>query len=153
MSDLGIFGLERENNISYLKSAPSTKMRNLGNIRALFGYFRDGIWKQYCHIWNLPLKFDYLQNFMLKQKFWTDSAWFGYFCAGIWKWYCHIWNQHSPICLIAKFFVKIKMPRLWTQKCVIWVFVGCNLKTILSYLKSARSSLSNEKFFGKSRNV
>ena len=151
MSDLGIFGLERENNISYLKSAPSTKMRNLGNIRALFGYFWDGIWKQYCHIWNLPLKFDYLQNFMLKQKFWTDSAWFGYFCAGIWKWYCHIWNQHSPICLIAKFCVKIKMPRLWTKNAVLGVFLCKNFKKLLSYFKSVPSNLSNGNIFWKSK--
>ena len=154
MPDLGIFGLEPENNISYLKSAPSTKMYNLGNIRALFGYFWDGIWKQCCHIWNLHPQIWLFAEFHVKTKmpkFWTDSAWFGYFCAGIWKWYCHIWNQHSPICLIAKFCVKIKMPRLWTKNAVLGVFLCKNFKKLLSYLKSVPSNLSNGNIFWKSK--
>ena len=57
MSDLGIFGLEFENNMSYLKSAPSNlsnwknfvkekKLSKFGTENALFGYFWAGILKK-----------------------------------------------------------------------------------------------------------
>ena len=34
---------------------------------------------------------------------------------------------------------------IWDHKCLIWVALGWNMKTILSYLKSAPSNLSNYK--------
>ena len=50
-----------------------------------------------------------------------------YFGVGIWKQYCHIWNQHPPICFIAKFHEKTKMPkfgyfwgRILENYCHIW---------------------------------
>ena len=38
---------------------------------------------------------------------------------------------------------KKKNAYIWDQKCLIWIFLDWNLKTILSYLKSAPSNLSN----------
>ena len=47
---------------------------------------------------------------------------------------------------------KTKIPELgtkyaliWNQKCFIWVFLGWNLKMILSYLKSAPLIMSNSR--------
>ena len=59
-----------------------------------------------------------------------------------------------------KFRGKTKMPKFGTkmpylgifdQKCMISVFLGWNLKTILSYLKSAPSNLSNCKVLHKKK--
>ena len=108
-------------------------------------YFRTGIRKSHCHIWNLRSRIYLVAKSGAKIKifiFGTKNAWFGYFWAGIWKYFCLIWNQHPRICLLAKFDAN-KNPKIWGQKCLVWVFLGWSLKRILSYLKSARSSLSN----------
>ena len=39
-------------------------------------------------------------------------------------------------------FGKNKNSQIWEQKCLIWVFLGWNLKTALSYFKSAMPNLS-----------
>ena len=39
------------------------------------------------------------------------------------------------------------------QKCLIWVFLRCNLKVTLLYLKSAPFNLSNCKIFQKHKNA
>ena len=98
-------------------------------------------------------------------KFETRHAWFGYFGAEIWKLYCHIWNRHPRFCLITEFHEITKIPKFRTnnvlfgyffllkfqKKCLVWVFwrkrlfgvfLGCNLKIILSYLKSAPYNFS-----------
>ena len=48
-------------------------------------------------------------------KFGNKTKWFGCFWARILEKYCHIWNQHPPICLIAKFCGKTKMPNFKTK--------------------------------------
>ena len=117
------------------------------------------IWDQNCLIWvflRCLLKpiLSYLKsapsnlfNFKFSSKIkisklGTKNALFGYFWARIFKNYCHIWNQHPRSCLIGNFCENQKCLNL-DQKCFIWVFLGKNLKTTLSYLELASSSLSN----------
>ena len=43
--------------------------------------------------------------------------------------------KSAPLNLLyCKFWFKIKYPQIWDEKCLIWVFLGFNLKVILSYL-------------------
>ena len=146
--------------LPYLKSTPSnlsdckfrekTKMSQFGTKNASLGYFWAGIWKKYCHIWNQHPRLCLIAKFYKKTKipkFGTKNALFGYFWTRILKNYCHIGNQLLRICLLAKFCEETKMPNLglkmpflsiFDQKCLIWVFLGKNLKKkLLSYLKSA----------------
>ena len=64
------------------------------------------------------------------------------FWAAISKSHCHICNQHPRICLIASLGQKIKILKIWEQKCQISVFWGWDLKIFLSYLKPAFWNLS-----------
>ena len=84
-------------------------------------------------------------------KFVTKNALFGYFWAGIWKKHCDIWNQQPRICLAANFGKKQKCLNLGPK--MHWVFLGWNLKTILSYLESSPSNLSNCKILWKNENA
>ena len=72
------------------------------------------------------------KNFYLRSKcvIWV-------FWAAISKSHCHICNQHPRICLIASLGQKIKILKIWEQKCQISVFWGWNLKIFLSYSKPA----------------
>ena len=45
--------------------------------------------------------------------------------------------------LDCNFLQRNKNAQIWDQKCLIWIFLGWNSKTILSRLKSAPSNLSN----------
>ena len=47
--------------------------------------------------------------------------------------------------------VRKQNPSILDQKCVAWVILGWNLKTISSYLKSAPSNLANHKIFPKTK--
>ena len=136
--------------LPYLKSTPSnlsdckfrekTKMSQFGTKNASLGYFWAGIWKKYCHIWNQHPRLCLIAKFYKKTKipkFGTKNALFGYFWTRILKNYCHIGNQLLRICLLAKFCEETKMPNLglkmpflsiFDQKCLIWVFLGKNLK-------------------------
>ena len=61
-----------------------------------------------------------------------------YFCITSRMWAVmteFIWNQGPRICLIAKFCEERKMPQFGTKN-TLWVFLGWNLKIILSCLKS-----------------
>ena len=131
-----------------------------------FRYFRTGTWKQYCDIWNRLLQIRLIWKFDGKikmAKFGMKNALFGYFWPKIFdlgisgqelsKYYCHIWNRHPQICLFAKLHEKAKMSKFWAQKCLFWMFLGCNLKTILSYLKAALSNLLNFKISRKNKMV
>ena len=91
------------------------------------------IWDQKCHFF----------------VFSTRNALFQYFLARILKNHCHVLNEHLRISVMAKFWEKTKIAWIWGQKCLIWVFLDWNLKTILSYLKSAPSNLSNCKISRK----
>ena len=90
-----------------------------------------------CHIWNqnpwICLIAKYCE-IMKMPKFGIKSALFGYFWARILKNYCHIWNHHPQICLFVKFHEKTIKPKFGT-KGLICVFLGWNLKIMLSYLK------------------
>ena len=106
---------------SYLKSAPS----NFANCK-------------FCEKTKIP-------------KFGTKNALFENFRTGIWKQYCHIWNQHLRISIIAKFDEKTKMPIFVTkklclgilyQKCLIWIFLGQNLKKTIVIFEISTSKLA-----------
>ena len=86
-------------------------------------------------------------------KFGIKNALFGYFWAGILENYRHILNQHLRICLNQKFCEETKMPKFGTKNVWFGVFLNWNLKTILSYLKSAPSNLSNCKISRKNKNM
>ena len=101
----GYFGLEFENNIIMLETNTlnlstckilwkKQKYLNLGpKILLCVPYFCTGIWKYYCHIWNLRPLICLVAKFGAKiLKFGTKSTWFEYFWAGTWKTACHIWN-------------------------------------------------------------
>ena len=149
MAYLDIFGLEFENNIIIFEtntpnlstckiSWKNQKCLNLGpKLLLCVPYFWAGIWKYYCHIWNLRPRICLVAKFGPKiktLKFGTKSTWFGFFWARILKNYCHIWNQHPQICLFSKFHEKTKMPKFgtknawfryfwtgtWKQYCHIW---------------------------------
>ena len=79
-------------------------------------------------------------------KFGTKNVRFLYFCIGIWKYYCHVSNQRPRICLVAKFCSKIKILKFGTKNDFILVFLGWNLKKLLSCLISANSNLPDCKF-------
>ena len=70
---------------------------------------------------------------------------------------CHILNQHIQISLILKFCEKkkkTKKKRIRSQpKYFIWVFLGLNFKKLFSYLKSARTNLSNCKILRGNKNA
>ena len=119
------------------------------------GYFWTGIWTEYCHIWNKHPQIGLTVNFCERTrmpKFETKNFWFRYFKNRIWKKYWDIWNQHPRVCLLEKFGGKKTMPKFGGKKRLIWAFLTKNvlfgyfwsriLKILLSYLKSASSSLS-----------
>ena len=129
--------------------------------------------KCFCYIWNQRHQICLIPKFSLKNKifkFGTKNVLLGYFRTRTWEQYCHIWKHHSRICLAAKFPEKMKVPefgtqnalfgyfwarisKLWNQKYLIWVFLGKNLKKLLSYLKLAPSNLSNCKILQKNKNA
>ena len=146
MAYLDIFGLEFESNIIIFEtntpnlstckiSRKNQKCLNLGpKLLLCVPYFWAGIWKYYCHIWNLRLRICIVAKFGPKiktLKFGTKSTWFGFFWARILKLYCHIWNLNLTNCKILK---KTKMPKFgtknawfgyfstgtWKQYCHIW---------------------------------
>ena len=89
MPYLDIFGLEFENNIIMFETNTSNlstckisrkkqKCLNLGpKILPCVPYFWGGIWKYYCHIWNLRSRICLVAKFGAKlkiHKFWTKNA-------------------------------------------------------------------------------
>ena len=89
MAYLDIFGLEFENNIIMFETNTPKKCLNLGpKILLCVLYFWAGIWKYYCHIWNLHPRICLFVKFGAKikiHKFGTKNALFGYFWTGVWK--------------------------------------------------------------------
>ena len=63
--------------------------------------------------------------------------------------YCQIWNQRCWICLAAKFDAKLKIVKFGAKYTSFGFFLYWNLKTLLLYLKSVPSSLSNCKILQK----
>ena len=56
------------------------------------------------------------------------------------KTYYHICNQRPPICLIAKFLVKLRIFKFGTKN-ALFGFLGSNFEKPLSYLQSVPSNL------------
>ena len=117
------FGLEFENNMSYVKAAPSNLciwdqkclIWVIMTKNAFFGYFWTRIFKQllsYLKSTSLNLSICQLRS---------KNALFRYFWARTLRNYCDIWNLPPRVCLIAKFLKKAKMPNLgnFDQKCLI----------------------------------
>ena len=67
--------------------------------------------------------------------------------------YWHIWKSAPSSLPNCNILWKNENGQIWDQKCLIWVFLGYNLKTILSYLKSASSNLSNWKVSWNNENA
>ena len=57
--------------------------------------------------------------------------------------YLKLASSNLPYC---KVWCKNKNPLIWDQKCMMCVFLGWNLKILLSYLKSAPLNLSKMSF-------
>ena len=74
-------------------------------------------------------------------------ALFVYFMTAIWKAYYHIWNQHSKIFLKCEVSGEVK--KLWDQNCLIYVFLRCNFKKLLSYFNSLPSNFIKNVFLTK----
>ena len=78
------------------------------------------IWKHLCQFWNQhPWIYQYAKS-RAKPKFSNlrpKNALFGYFWVVILKNYQYMRNLHSRI---AKFCAKIKILKIWHQKCLIW---------------------------------
>ena len=144
----------------FRKSAPSTFSKR----KVLYKNKNPLIQDKYDLIWiylvrNSKNLFSYLKwapsIFQIKQfsakiktfKFAIQNALFGCFGLAIWKNHCHIWN-HS----ISNHFSKGKIsfenknPWICDLKCLIWVFSGCNIEKLFSYLKSESSNLSKMNF-------
>ena len=81
------------------------------------------------------LEFFKMQSFLQSRilKFGTSIALFGYFYPRIWKNQCHIWNKLQRYCETAK-------KNFRGQKCLLWVYLGCNFAKLLQYLKLVLSN-------------
>ena len=104
------------------------KIPKFGSKNALFGYFWAKILKNCYHIWNQHLRICLVAKFYKKTKipkFGTKNAVFGFFWPKMFYLdifqlefennYCYILNQHPRICLIAKFYEKVKIPKFGTK--------------------------------------
>ena len=110
------------------------KFSSLGQT-ALFAYFWAVILKNFCHIWNLHSKFVKMQSYVPRKilKFEIKKTF-------IWA-FLDIWHQHPRICKMKSFVQSKKFSSLGPD-CVFWIFLGCNIEKLLSYLKLATSNLS-----------
>ena len=120
------------------------------------GKFWAGIWKQQFHIWNEHRRICLIRKLCGKTKipkFRIKNVSFEYPWLRILKNYCHIRNQHPQIRQNCKIPWENENASIYDQKCLIWVFLGWNLKTILSYLKSAAWNLSNCKILWNNENA
>ena len=110
-----------------------------------------------------PSKLSNLVNFVNKKickKFRPKNTLFGYFQTGTLKKYCHILKQHLRISVIPKFCEETTMPKFRTknvfsgifdQKCLIWVFLGKNLKKIVIFEISTLKFASLQNFSKKQK--
>ena len=121
-------------------------MPKFGTKDALFRYFGAG--KKHCDIWNqrswisLIIKFDPKLKIF---KFGTKNTCFGYLWSEFEKNIVIFEINTLEFVLLQSFMKKWKFLNLG-QKYLISIFLGKNLKNILSYLKSAPSNFSNWKF-------
>ena len=134
-----------------MKLCKGIKMSKFGIKNTLFGYFEAGIWKEICLIWVQHLRLCLIGKF---QETTTCLIW-EFLSWNLKKQCSHSSNKHPWYFILKKVCEKMKMPKFGTKKSAptnshfICVFLGWNLKTILSYLKSASWNLSNRKNSGK----
>ena len=92
-------------------------------------YFRPGIWKYYCHIWNQCRRISLFRGRKKIPQFGTKNALFGYF------WNHHFWN--FPI---TKFCVRTKMLKFGTKNALFEYFwvgilkIYCHIWNLLPLL-------------------
>ena len=123
---------------------------------ALFGNFCTRILKNYCHIcWSQPLWISVVARFCEETKmakFRTINANFWYFLTRISKKLLRFEISTFKLAYLQNFTKKKnKNGWIWDKKCLIYVFFGWNLKTILSYLKSAPLNSSSCKILRKNK--
>ena len=121
--------------------------------------------KTYYHIWNEPSNLSSCKISLRSKNakicdqkchfliFLNKNVVFWYFWAIISK-NLLSYLKSASISLFAKFHERNKNGLIWNQKCLIWVFLGWNLKTILSYLKFRHPRICViAKFRGKNKNA
>ena len=153
-------------NLSNCKVWCKIKILKLGTKNVWFGYFLDGIWKKYCHIWNQHPRICLIAKYhkiMKMPEFGIKNALFGYLWDRILESYCHIWNQHLLICLIPKFCEDTEMPKFGTKNALFEYFwpkmlrlgiLGLEFKKkLLSYLKSVPWNFFNCKISWNNENA
>ena len=128
-------------NFQYAKfHAKIKKILTFRSKNALLGYFRAGIQKSDCHIWNQRPRFCVIVKFGTKQK--SLNLGLKIPDLGIFR---QKLDNHIVIFEISTLefaYLQNFGKKIWDQKCVISVFLGWNLKITLSYLKSKPSNLS-----------
>ena len=130
-----------------------TKIRILkfGNKNALFGCFGQQLWKTIVIFEIRGLQFALWQSLVQKTKilkFGTKNVRFAYFDM---ENIIVIFEISIIDFALLENLVRKQNPSILDQKCVAWVILGWNLKTISSYLKSAPSNLANHKIFPKTK--
>ena len=109
--------------------------------------------KNYCHIWNQHSRYFQHAKFRTKieiLKFWIKNALFWYF--GVKFWNIVVIFDISTLKLVkSKELYQNKNPYIRDQKSLIWVFLSCNLKKLLLFLKSALSNLLINKVLCKKK--
>ena len=105
-------------------SSKNKKTLNLGPKIPYLGTFGCNLIKTIVKFLISTLEFvklwSFIQNKKNKKKLRTKNALLGLW-AGMFKNYCHISNQRPPICLIAKFNVKIRILKFGTKNALF----GC----------------------------
>ena len=117
-----------------------------------------------CHIWNLHPRICLVTKFSAKTKimkknfvkktklpnFGTKNVFFGYFEIEFEN-NIFIFEINTPNLSNSK--ILWKKAYIWDQKCLICVFLGWNLRILLSCLKSASSNLCSCKVWCKNKNL
>ena len=102
----------------------------------------------------LPFSKSVPSNIQIFIQKWNSYLYFGekmLYLAGIRKSNGQIWHQHPQICLIAKFGAKWKSLNFGPKIPLICIYLGSNLKMLLSHLKPASSNLSCCKVWCKNK--
>ena len=119
-----------------MKLCKGIKMSKFGIKNTLFEYFEAGIWKEICLIWVQHLRLCLIGKF---QETTTCLIW-EFLSWNLKKQCSHSSNKHPWYFILKNVCEKMKMPKFGTKKSAptnshfICVFLGWNLKTILSYL-------------------
>ena len=155
MPHLGIFGLNFEKKLSYLRSEPSNlstwknswKNENskIGTKNVLFGYFLAKNTEPIIIFQINTLQFGYIQSFAKKSK----NTWICDQNCLIWAFFPNSFKKllsyfkSVPLSLPnSKILNKARKPKFWTKNALFLYFWTVMLKKLLLYLKSAPLNLS-----------